>query len=157
MEQNKYQRGVIYAIRSHKTNDVYLGSTTQPLHKRLHQHKCYNETSSAEILKHGDAYIELVENFPCNSKAELNKREGWYIRHSDCVNKNIAGRTKQEWYADNKEKVIEKSRINQIANKEHRAEYMKNYCAENRERLNEYKRIRNKKKSQLNAGSVSLS
>jgi len=148
MEQNKYQRGIIYAIRSHHTDDVYLGSTTQPLHKRLHQHKCHKLDSVNEILKYGDAYIDLVENFPCNSKAELNKREGWYIRNSDCVNKRIAGRTQQEYdfdnkeifaekakiyYAENKESILEKSKAYYEANKEKKSEKSKNYYVENKE------------------------
>ena len=52
--------------------------------------------SSYEILKFGDAYIELIEKFPCKDRMELCKREGYYIRKLDCVNKRIAGRSKKE-------------------------------------------------------------
>ena len=31
--------------------------------------------------------IELVENYPCNSKEELEKKEGEYIKNNECVNK----------------------------------------------------------------------
>jgi hypothetical protein len=51
--------------------------------------------------------IELIENYPCNSKEELLKREGWYIKVTECVNKMVAGRTKQEWKQDNPEKAKE--------------------------------------------------
>ena len=37
--------------------------------------------------------IELVENYACNSKEELNAREGFYIQNNECVNKLVAGRT----------------------------------------------------------------
>ena len=53
--------------------------------------------------------IELVEAFPCSSKVELLKREGWYQLNNPCVNKKIAGRTIKEsnkkYYDDNKEKI----------------------------------------------------
>ena len=44
-----------------------------------------------------DFYIELYENYPCNSKEELNKREGEVIREIGTLNSNIAGRTKEEY------------------------------------------------------------
>jgi hypothetical protein len=45
-------------------------------------------TSSFEILKYDDAYIELLEECPCENSAQLHKKEGEYIRlHIDvCVN-----------------------------------------------------------------------
>ena len=49
--------------------------------------------------------IELVELYPCNSKMELEKQEGRYIKENHCVNKHIAGRTNIEYYNDNKEQV----------------------------------------------------
>ena len=99
-----YKQGKIYSIRSYKTDKVYIGSTTQPLHKRLYEHKRhynrwlngkYGCNSCYEIIKYGDAYIELVEYFDCKSKNELEKREGEIIRSIDCVNKMIAGRDKK--------------------------------------------------------------
>ena len=101
-----YQNGKIYCIRSNQTDDVYYGSTTQPLYKRLSSHKNkfkmwktqnHHFITSFEILKYDDAYIELVENFPCNSIEELHKREGEIIRANECVNKRIAGRNKKEY------------------------------------------------------------
>jgi hypothetical protein len=111
---NKYQKGVIYTIRSFKTDKYYIGSTTSPLYKRLYQHKqdykrnkkgIFGKVSSCEILEFDDAYIELLENYPCNSKMELERREGELIRlyKNDCVNKCILGRTIEEWKEDNKE------------------------------------------------------
>ena len=67
--------------------------------------------------------IYLVELYPCKSREELEAREGYYIRNYDCVNKNIAGRTRKEYYNDNKDKMKE-YRIN---NKEYMKEYMKEY------------------------------
>lgn len=113
---NKYQKAVIYTIRSFKTDKYYIGSTTSPLYKRLYQHKqdykrnkkgIFGKVSSSEILEFDDAYIELLEKFPCNSKMELERREGELIRQykNDCVNKCILGRTIEEWKEDNKEQI----------------------------------------------------
>jgi hypothetical protein len=43
MNKNKkdYQNGKIYCIRSHKTDLIYVGSTCQPLSKRLGKHRDY--------------------------------------------------------------------------------------------------------------------
>jgi hypothetical protein len=105
-----YSKGKIYSIRSPNTEEIYIGSTVQPLTMRFHGHlghyKMYldkrnNFTSSFKILEKGDAYIELIENFPCNSKEELNKREGEVQReYKNRVNKNIAGRTTKEFYKE---------------------------------------------------------
>ena len=116
MEKKKmnYQNGKIYTIRSYQTDNVYYGSTTQPLSKRLSTHKrhcklwqnkkyCY--VTSFEIVKYTDCYIELVENYPCNSKAELEKREGECIRSNECVNKCIPGRSSKQYHEDNKDKM----------------------------------------------------
>ena len=91
-----YSKGQVYTIRSFKTEEVYVGSTCQRLSKRLYDHKaafrrrgCLTPyCTSFEILKHGDAYIELVESSPCKSREELLKREGEIMRSRVCVNKN---------------------------------------------------------------------
>jgi hypothetical protein len=94
-----YQLGKIYTIRSSKTEDIYIGGTCQSLAKRFGEHKGKYKRgkgcSSKEIFKHGidDTYIELLELYPCNSKEELEKREGELIRASNekCINqiKNV--------------------------------------------------------------------
>jgi hypothetical protein len=55
-------------------------------------------------------YIELYENFPCDNKEQLNKREGEIIREIATLNKNIAGRTIKEYYEQNKENILEKKK-----------------------------------------------
>jgi hypothetical protein len=97
-----------------------------------------NLTSSKEIINSGGAYIELIENYPCNSREELCKREGELIREfkNNIVNKCIAGRTEKEYKIDNKDKIKEqhneyyKTHIEQRNkwkqdNKEHIKEYHK--------------------------------
>jgi hypothetical protein len=101
-----FQNGKIYAIRSHQTDKIYIGSTTQPLSVRFGGHK-RTPCSSREILQFDDCYIELLEEFPCENKMQLTKREGLLIRSMDCVNKQIPNRTKAEHYQDNKEHFLQ--------------------------------------------------
>ena len=113
VEMTKYQQGKVYCIKSPHTPNIYIGSTIQPLsyrmslhnyHYRKHTKGEHGNISSFDIIKFGDAYIELIENYPCANKEELEKREGEIIRESpDSVNKTIAGRTKQQYHEDNKE------------------------------------------------------
>ena len=61
-------------------------------------------------MKYDDAYIELIEECPCNDKNELNRREGQMIREMNCVNKRIEGRTGKEYREDNKEYIKQKKK-----------------------------------------------
>lgn len=97
---NKFLKAQIYTIRSYQTDDIYIGSTTQLLCRRFADHKNnykrylagkYNNVTSFKIIKYTDAYIELLEEFPCETKDQLHKREGELIRLHKCINKNIAG------------------------------------------------------------------
>jgi len=61
--------------------------------------------TSYEVLKHDDAYIELLEEFPCANKAQLCKREGELIReHEKKLKDKLAA-----WY---KQYVVIKLEIN---------------------------------------------
>ena len=80
-----YQNGKLYTIRSHQTDKVYVGSTVQELSVRMAGHRSdfkgytkggTNYVTSFELLKYNDAYIELIELYPCNSKVELDRGEG---------------------------------------------------------------------------------
>ena len=103
-----YQQGKIYTIRC-RTDDtlIYVGSTIQPLYKRLYEHKnrCIKDKHLLiykTINNDWDNwYMELYELYPCNSKEELHKKEGEIIRTIATLNMNIAGRTLQEWRNDN--------------------------------------------------------
>jgi len=137
---NIYANGQIYAIRSHQTEFIYIGSTTQTLHKRFHDHKnLRNKCFSKEIIQYSDAYIELIEDFPCNSKKELNRREGQHIRNTEnCINKCIPGRTRKEYYTDNKDKLLDRAKEYYITNKNKILEFRREYCAVNKDKIKEY-------------------
>ena len=84
-----YSKGQIYTIRSKSCSDlVYVGSTCNPLHKRMCQHrhdfKAWKEgnfhyLSCFEIFKIGNEYIEWFKDFPTDSKKKLEKREGYVL------------------------------------------------------------------------------
>ena len=135
-----YKNGKIYTIRSHQTDKFYIGSTTQPLSKRLSKHKgdykCYLKgtcrfITSFEIIKFEDAYIELLEEYSCDNKLQLHRREGELIRDNNCVNKIIAGRTIKEYKEDNKDKIKEYYE----QNKEQIKEYKQKWSEENKDKI----------------------
>ena len=109
-----YKNGKIYTIRSYQTDKIYIGSTTQTLTKRLSLHKAnfkmwkkgkHNYSTSFELIKYGYVYIELLELCPCDNKNELCRREGQLQREMECLNKNVAGRTMDEYLEENKDKI----------------------------------------------------
>ena len=93
----EYTNGKIYKISSRETSKIYIGSTTQKLSDRLTKHrnciKAKTKCSSIEIINYPDATITLIENYPCNTKKELEIREGIIQRQflDIIVNKKIAG------------------------------------------------------------------
>jgi predicted ATP-dependent protease len=149
-----YQKSKIYKLWSPSKNLVYYGSTTQAISQRFNEHisryKKYTEnnnycgcTRSFEILKYEDYKIELIEDYPCNNKQQLLKKEAEYIKNNNCVNKEIPLRTKKEWEQDNKElikkkrKIYDNERKEQVkekneSKKEERKIYMKTYYQQNK-------------------------
>ena len=87
-----YKNGKIYQILNNVNDDMYVGSTTQPLCKRSYKHKKDCKSRDCRIHKvmreigEDNFYIELIESLSCNSKEELNAREGHYIRERDNLN-----------------------------------------------------------------------
>ena len=107
-----YKDGKIYRIRNNINDDIYVGSTTQPLSKRMAKHR---QNAKSENKMHyifyskvneigiENFYIELIEDYPCESLEQLRKREGHYIRKMGTLNHHIAGRTSKEWLEQNRE------------------------------------------------------
>ncbi len=147
-KNEKYQKGKIYKIVDNGYNMTYYGSTIEKylcnrMSKHKRKYKLYREkneyTSFIIFEKYGieNCKIELVENYPCNSKEELLKREGYYIKNNECVNKNISGRTQKEYYEDNKEKIKENTKIWRENNKEYYKQKKKEYREKNKEKIKE--------------------
>ena len=95
---NRYENGKIYKITDIGYNKTYVGSTCESLSKRIERHRAkYNNyktgktNSKISVFDIFDEFgienckIELIENYPCNCKEELLRREGHYIKNTDCV------------------------------------------------------------------------
>jgi len=95
-------KGIIYKIHSKSCKEVYVGSTYQKyLSARWasHKHKYkeylggrYNYVSSFEIIKYGDAEIQVLETIYFEDRKELFQREAFYQNTLENIcNKTIAG------------------------------------------------------------------
>jgi Uri superfamily endonuclease len=136
-----YQKSKIYKIYSPSKNIIYIGSTIQSLSQRLGEHlskyKAYNKDNTKNyirsflVLECEDYKIELLEEYACNNKQQLLKKEGEYIRNIECCNKIIVGRTPTEY-----------KREHRINNKEFYNDYMKQYRKNNADKMREYDRQR---------------
>ena len=126
----RYQNGKIYKLVSDVSDDVYYGSTCLPLAKRFWKHKDgYNQftkrrkgnyVSSFPILARGFNTVDivLVEEYPCDNKMQLLRRERYYIENNDCVNKQVPTRTQKEYRADNRNRINARKREHYLENKE---------------------------------------
>ena len=52
----------------------------------------------------------MIAEAPCETKEQLRKIEGQYIRNEECMNKRIEGRSTKEWCAENKERISENNK-----------------------------------------------
>lgn len=142
-----YRDGKIYTVRFFDNDKlIYIGSTTQSIAKRFYTHKRnLDKTTLCLCIENNynndwsSCYYELYENYPCNSKEELHRREGEIIRefkqdiNNQVLNKSIAGQTKKEYRENNKEFIAEINKIYRQNNKETLAEKYKKYYENNRE------------------------
>jgi len=160
-----YSQGKIYKLECNITNDVYYGSTTKSLSARMSLHKYSRTCTAINIIDRGNYTCKIIEEFPCKNRKELEARERWWIENNVCVNKQVPGRTLQEWREDNegynrkyneqhKEHIAQKVREYREANKAyiaqkekewreanqgHIAQYQKEYREANKQKL--YERI----------------
>lgn len=157
-----YNKGQIYKIVDVGYNKCYVGSTTQKLSDRMAKHRTdykmhiegkrkFDNTVYTIFSEYGvgNCKIEWIEDYPRKSKKELEAREGFYIRNTDCVNRCIGGRTHEEHYHDNKERITAMMRQNYMDNKEEISAKRKQRRKDEHENIREQEREayqRNKKK-----------
>jgi len=111
-----YQNSKIYKIVCGVTGLQYIGTTTKTtlqfgekiipaldmvLRKHKTFYKSYREDgtyasnlASFKVLENNSASIELIEDYPCQTKEELFKRERHHIENLNCVNQIRAGKKK---------------------------------------------------------------
>jgi hypothetical protein len=150
-----YTKGKIYKIVCNITGEIYIGSTIQPLSRRLSGHVIKKNTDkkykSKDIILRGDYQIVLIENYSCNSREELEKKEREHIENNICVNRYIPTRTTKEYYEENKEKIDNYKKEHYSENIVHFTKYKKDWYEKNKEEVKRKARERyhNKKNSIL--------
>lgn len=114
-----YSKGKIYKIIDESNGDVYIGSTIQSLEERFLRHKIFKEYNKEKC----NCKIFLIEDYPCNSKRELEMREQYFIDNTDCINKTSSYREinfhkeqarirASKYYEKNKEKCNSFNKLN---------------------------------------------
>ena len=105
-----YQNGKIYILKCELTNKKYVGSTCNPLNRRLSEHKyAIKIQKKMSINDFINPSIELLENYPCNSSKELKEREQFYISNTNCINKVSAFTDRKEYLLKTQDKRNERS------------------------------------------------
>jgi len=147
-----YSTGKIYKIISSTSNYVYVGSTTNTLSTRFSIHKTHYKSGVCQALallfdnnNIDNCYIELIKNYPSSCRNELEREEGIEIRKINddiatreiCLNYNIAGRTKKEYYQDNKEEIQKYRKQYNEEHKEQITEQCKQYYQDHKEQITE--------------------
>ena len=148
METNsKYGNGKIYKIVDNAYTECYIGSTIMALSSRMALHRRDYKQYKAGHAGYVSSYelfdlcgienckIELIEDYPCESREQLAKREGYYIMQEKCINKVVAGRTEKEWRDGRREQKKEYDKNYRETNKEKKKATDKAYYEANKEAL----------------------
>ena len=142
---NKYSTAKIYKIVDNAYTECYIGSTIMALSSRMALHRRDYKQYKAGQAKYVSSYalfdlygvdnckIELIEDYPCESREHLAKREGYYIKREQCINKCVAGRTVKEWHEEHREDRKEYYKNYRETNKEKKKSNDKAYYEANRE------------------------
>ena len=177
---NRYQKAQIYKIVSPDFRYCYIGSTCERLSQRMTRHR--HQYSSHQKGKHGrntsfeifDNYgidrckIIWIEDCPCNSKKELEAREGYYIENTNCVNRRFEGRTKEPYREQHKERKKELDKEYRELHKEelkekreekkdYYNEYNKNWKANNKAHISQYNKEWNENNKEKRAEKTDCS
>ena len=151
-----YQNSKIYKLIDNTNGDVYIGSTTQTLSRRLDGHRGHykhylNKTGrkclSFKIIKNNDYKIILICNCPCNNIEELHKIEQKYIDEYECINQNRAYLSKE-----NRKQDLKQNRLNNLdyRKQQDKKRYEEKKDIMKQQAINNYKLNRDKKMKRMN-------
>ena len=161
----KYENGVIYKLKHNLDYDdenIYIGSTTNFKHRKNDHKTCCNNINQKGhnlkvykyIRENGgfDEWIMIqIQEYPCNSKKELETRERYYIDlFKSTLNKVIPTRTDKEYKQNNCDKITEKRKVFYQDNRDKILEKNKEYRQNNRDKVLE----KDKKYYQNNSDKV---
>ena len=140
-------------MESKQTDIRYIGSTIQKPKARLYCHKRNPTKGSGVLTQYANCEIVVIENFPCETKAQLTEREEYWCKKYkkegislSNINKCfITDDKRAKYYEDNKEKKAkyyednkEKRAKYREDNKEKIAEQQAKYCEDNKEKIAKY-------------------
>ena len=142
---NRYEK--IYKIVDAGYNKCYIGSTCEDLSQRMARHRAAYQNYVKNGGKNARSFdlfrefgidnckILLLEKYLCQNQEGLRAREGEYQQNIDCVNKNVAGRTKTEYYEDNKQYYLQRCREYKANHKEGMKQSWKKYSEGHKDKL----------------------
>jgi len=158
-----YSRGKIYLIRNKADNNlIYVGSTIEIyLSKRFQKHKSQKSCSLYCFINNpennttwNDWYIELYEEFPCDNKLQLVRRENEIIREKATINK-IGYRTEEmkkekdkEYRKNHKEEIKERDKRYRENNRDKVLAKKAEYKEKHKEQINTYMKERYQEKKE---------
>ena len=119
-----YANGQVYRLVNNVDEKYYIGSTCNSLHKRKNGHKRDSiKFPEQPVYKHlntvgwDNVEIILIESYPCNSKAELEARERYWIEllkpaveqgNSNTHSQRTVSSNPRKIHSKSKEKVCDK-------------------------------------------------
>jgi len=158
-----YSKSMIYKLccKNPEIKEIYVGSTTN-LIKRKYQHKsdCYNEkfysynSYKYQFIRSNGGFenfhMVLIENYPCDSKQELHKRERYWLEQLDSklnsykpyISEEEKKEQTKEWIEKNNEQHKELVKKYQEKHKEEIKEYQKNYREKQKEKKLELENLK---------------
>ena len=128
----------------------YYGSTADLIKRKSNHKRNYNEwvkngrpintkCSSVHILDNGDWKMEKIDEI-VGERWEAKKKEGEFIRNNDCINIQIASRTRKEYRVDNKGQIAQKQKQWKNANKNKISQKNKEWYDENKDEIKKKKK-----------------
>ena len=146
-----YKNAKVYKILNDIDEYVYIGSTCQPLSKRMTKHRqCYKAARKQHYKLYQKMkeigvehfYIELIKETPCENIEQLRAIDGQYIRELGTLNHRIEGRTKKQYTDDNKQKKAEYDKIRREEKGEEIKEQKKQHWENAKDKKNEERRAK---------------
>lgn len=143
-----YSKGKVYKLVNNVDNEIYVGSTIQSLTQRKAGHKRKAvDVPNRRVYQHlntigwDNVEIVLIENYPCESKDELNARERYWVEElNPSLNKYFPLRTQKEYRQVNADFLKEWSREYRQKNADKIKENKREYYQQNVDKIKEKNR-----------------
>ena len=124
----------VYAIICNETNEVYIGSSMNIKNRMWLHRSITNKTMSKQIIDRNNYHVHILEDGFEEVDYHMKEVERWYIENYSCINKNIPGRTKQEYLADNRELILAYNKEYDKINRDKIKARVKKYNDNNKEK-----------------------